>query len=126
MTHTQQNRYRKALLSKREELKQQLARRQDGLILTPANDPADRVRNIADRDLNVRYADRVYLTLSLVEGALKEIDDGTFGVCAQCGDEIALKRLEAVPWSPYCVTCQECFEMAEESRDRMGSYAAAS
>jgi DnaK suppressor protein len=126
MTQTQEKRFRKALLSKREELKQQLARRRDGLILMPASDPLERVRNIADRDLNVRYADRIYLTLSLVEGALKEIDDGTFGLCAQCGDEIPMKRLEAVPWSPYCVSCQECFELAEQAEERKGPYAVAS
>jgi DnaK suppressor protein len=42
-----------------------------------------------------------------VEGALSRIESGTFGDCLSCGQEISIKRLNAVPWSRYCITCQE-------------------
>lgn len=126
MTHIQQNRLRKALLTKREELIQQLERRREGLILMPASDPVDRVRNIVDRDLNVRYSDRIYQTLGAVEAALKQIDAGNYGVCAQCGEDIPMRRLEVIPWSPHCVPCQEFVELAAQSEDREGAYAVAS
>lgn len=45
--------------------------------------------------------------LVLVEGALSRISSGTFGTCLNCEQEITLNRLNAVPWSRYCITCQE-------------------
>jgi DnaK suppressor protein len=45
--------------------------------------------------------------LRKVELALKRISAGDFGVCADCGDTIGLKRLQAVPWATNCIACQE-------------------
>jgi DnaK suppressor protein len=42
-----------------------------------------------------------------VEEALGRIRNGTFGQCIQCDEEMQQKRLEAVPWTRYCLTCQE-------------------
>jgi DnaK suppressor protein len=50
------------------------------------------------------------ITLSMVEGALGRIADGSFGVCASCEDEISARRLEALPWTQYCLRCQEARE----------------
>jgi RNA polymerase-binding transcription factor DksA len=48
--------------------------------------------------------------LRLSEEALKRISAGTFGYCELCESEIGLQRLGAVPWTPYCVGCQEQLE----------------
>jgi DnaK suppressor protein len=48
--------------------------------------------------------------LQAVESALGRIRDGSFGQCLSCGNEIGGARLEAVPWTPYCIQCQEDFE----------------
>jgi DnaK suppressor protein len=48
--------------------------------------------------------------LRLVEKALRSILEGSFGTCDACGDEIQSKRLEALPWTQYCLRCQEEFE----------------
>ncbi|HEY7402737.1 MAG TPA: TraR/DksA family transcriptional regulator [Candidatus Angelobacter sp.] len=45
--------------------------------------------------------------LALVEAAIGRIREGTFGNCLNCEQEISLARLNAVPWSRYCITCQE-------------------
>lgn len=42
-----------------------------------------------------------------VQDALQRIDHGSYGVCYECEEPISTKRLEAVPWARYCVTCQE-------------------
>jgi DnaK suppressor protein len=42
-----------------------------------------------------------------VEDALKSIDAGTYGACDECGEEIEVKRLQAVPWAVFCLRCQE-------------------
>ena len=42
-----------------------------------------------------------------IEGALERLRDGTYGTCMDCGMPLSRKRLEALPWARYCVTCQE-------------------
>lgn len=48
--------------------------------------------------------------LRKVNAALERIRIGNFGMCSNCGNEIAIKRLEAMPWSEYCRECQEELE----------------
>ena len=57
------------------------------------------------RDLALR--DKADKELVLVEAALGRLDDGTFGRCLRCGQEIAVGRLEALPWAAYCIACQK-------------------
>jgi DnaK suppressor protein len=45
-----------------------------------------------------------------IRSALNRIHEGTFGVCENCGGRIQAKRLEALPWARYCVSCQESLE----------------
>lgn len=103
----QEIRFKRALEAKRNELIQEISRRREQFVADQASDPTDQMRDIADRDLAVENANRMYAVLHLIEGALREIHVKTFGICAKCGGKIPLKRLEAVPWSPYCVCCQD-------------------
>lgn len=48
--------------------------------------------------------------LRMVEEALARIREGSFGLCAACGNGINQKRLEAVPWARYCIDCQQRLE----------------
>ena len=48
--------------------------------------------------------------LRLVELALERIRTGAFGTCAECGDGINLRHLQAVPWASHCIQCQERYE----------------
>ena len=50
-----------------------------------------------------------------VTAALLRIQDGTFGTCVHCDSEIGRRRLEAVPWTPLCIRCQEAADLGEES-----------
>lgn len=52
-----------------------------------------------------------------LEAALARLDDGSFGLCCQCGEAIARDRLEADPGAPFCATCQE---QVEANRARPG------
>jgi DnaK suppressor protein len=51
--------------------------------------------------------------LSLVRLALERLDEGSFGECLHCGRPIDDKRLDALPWTPYCIDCQEKVENGE-------------
>jgi RNA polymerase-binding transcription factor len=51
--------------------------------------------------------------LGLVKDALVRLQEGSFGECVHCGAQIGAKRLEALPWTPYCIACQEKMERGE-------------
>ena len=44
--------------------------------------------------------------LAAIDAALKRIDEGTYGICTNCGRQIAEERLEALPWATLCIDCQ--------------------
>jgi len=51
--------------------------------------------------------------LRMVHQALSRLREGSFGECVHCGEEIGVKRLEALPWTPYCIVCKEKMEKGE-------------
>jgi DnaK suppressor protein len=55
--------------------------------------------------------------LTRINDAVRRLDDGTYGLCAECGDPIARARLRALP---FAVRCRECEEMHEQSAQRDG------
>jgi DnaK suppressor protein len=60
-----------------------------------------------DEFVNLRMNGLDYLQLRLVDEALDRLDTGDYGICLGCDERIAEKRLRALPWARYCVTCQE-------------------
>ncbi|CAG0930744.1 General stress protein 16O [Thermoflexales bacterium] len=68
--------------------------------------PADEGTTAFDqaRDLAVKVS--AEHTLKLVDDALARLDNGTFGLCLDCGQEIDAARLEAIPYAPVCLSCQ--------------------
>ncbi len=108
-----ENRFRRILKAKRDEVVREIQEQRERLFMDQANDPMDEARFVADRELVIRSLDRLYDTIRCIDVALDEIRDRTFGICARCGDNIPLKRLEAVPWSPFCVACQEWMEVSQ-------------
>lgn len=59
-------------------------------------------------------------TLNRIEEALVRLDEGTFGNCFECGDEISERRLRALPFAVRCKDCEEARELAER-RERMST-----
>jgi DnaK suppressor protein len=55
--------------------------------------------------------------LRKVRAALSRIDEGIYGICQQCEEDISPKRLNAVPWVPYCIRCQETADRNHEAGD---------
>ncbi len=45
--------------------------------------------------------------LESVDGALQRVEDGTYGVCEECGEPIPSERLDAIPFTPFCVRCAQ-------------------
>jgi DnaK suppressor protein len=73
-------------------------------------DIVDRANNAYNRELMFSLSDAERNTLLQIENALRRMDEGSYGRCANCGQSIALPRLEALPWARFCVDCQELAE----------------
>ena len=81
-------------------------------------DPADHAVLSYQRELMFSEGTTKRTHLALIRLALGRLNDGTYGECLMCGDEISRKRLEAVPWAPYCIRCQERIESGEMEEER--------
>jgi DnaK suppressor protein len=106
MTKNELNKFKHTLEAKQAELVQ-FVRNRDAIAIEKSPDALDEVQHAAERELAIRNLDRESSLLRNVRGALRRINDGNFGICAHCEEEISPKRLAAVPWTAYCIQCQE-------------------
>jgi RNA polymerase-binding protein DksA len=74
------------------------------------NHLADIATHTYDRELDSTLESSEELHLTHVEGALKRIEDGTYGICENCGKPIQPERLEAMPWVTLCIDCKRLAE----------------
>lgn len=73
-------------------------------------DLADKAASAYSKELNFSLSDGERNVLMLVEEALVRIKDGNYGTCTNCQNTIGEKRLQAVPWTAFCIDCQELQE----------------
>ena len=73
-------------------------------------DLADKAASAYSKELNFSLSDGERNLLMLIEEALVRTGEGTYGTCTNCGNQIGEKRLQAVPWTPFCIDCQELQE----------------
>ena len=112
---------------KREEFKKFLNGRLEEL-LTDANktvsgmtdpaenfpDPTDRASMESERNFELRIRDRERKLIGKIKEALERIDDGSFGICDECGEDISEKRLKARPVTTLCIDCKKRQEKDEK------------
>ncbi|MBU0673791.1 MAG: RNA polymerase-binding protein DksA [Proteobacteria bacterium] len=79
-------------------------------------DPTDRASAESDRSFELRIRDRERKLLNKIKEAIERIDNGTYGVCDDCGDDIAHERLDARPVTTYCIDCKTRQEHEEKNR----------
>jgi DnaK suppressor protein len=79
-------------------------------------DPTDRAAAESDRSFELRIRDRERKLLGKITEAIERIDNGTFGICEDCGDAIAYERLEARPVTTYCIDCKTRQEQEEKAK----------
>jgi DnaK suppressor protein len=109
-------RYQEKLLAQKQLLEQALS----AAVVQGRETVTDDTQDVADQAV-VSYQKELLFSqgtsghqqLRLVHRALNRIKDGSFGECVRCGAEIGPKRLEALPWTPYCIECQEKLEKGE-------------
>ncbi len=112
--------FKKRLETRQHELQRLVVRNvQDGRAADEqaAQDIADKAANSYTKEFLFHQSNNDRQLLQLVEEALNRIREGAYGECVNCGNELNAKRLEAVPWTRYCINCQEKVEqgLLEES-----------
>ncbi len=76
-------------------------------------DLGDQANNAYNREFLFELGNGDRRLLKEVVSALRKIEDGSFGTCERCGEPIAEKRLEALPFARYCINCQRLVEKEE-------------
>jgi DnaK suppressor protein len=114
--------FKKRLEERQQSLRKAVSRtEEDGRVADQdtAQDIADRAASSYTKEFLFSQSNNDRQLLQMVETALLRIREGAFGECVSCGNEINAKRLEAVPWTRYCIECQEKLEKGqlEEARD---------
>lgn len=79
-----------------------------------AADPLDQAAMEADRNFTLRIRDRESHLIKKIKTALAKIEEGSFGICEACGEDIALARLKARPVTAYCIRCKTRMEAYEK------------
>jgi DnaK suppressor protein len=84
-------------------------------------DPLDMTREASDRDVAVMILNRESALVRHLRSAIVRIEDGSYGICVECEEEIAPGRLKAIPWAELCIRCQESAE--KRASEKEGSAA---
>jgi RNA polymerase-binding protein DksA len=109
------DKYKRALLDERERVKhaiQYLHDENPGSIIDETgeetsydNHLGDTATVTYDRELDYTLEENSEQVLVDIEAALQRIEDGTYGICTNCGRQISEERLEARPWATLCIDC---------------------
>lgn len=78
-------------------------------------DPTDRASLESERNFMLRIRDRENKLIKKIRNALDRIENGTFGVCEECGENISIKRLKARPVTTQCIDCKTKEEASERA-----------
>ena len=110
------NSFRKLLTRRLEELLKEAEKTKNTVKATEesTSDPMDQASNQLERDFLLRLRDRESKLMVKIKEALERIENGTFGECEECGEEISLKRLRARPMATLCIHCKHEQEALEK------------
>ncbi len=125
MTKIELDKYKTVLETKLKELSDALRNRED-IAIEKTPDALDEVQLAGERELAIRNLDRDSNMLRQIRRALARINDGSYGICLHCDEDISPKRVNAVPWAAYCIKCQEQVDRHEiEVEDTADLFASA-
>jgi DnaK suppressor protein len=117
--------YRKVLEKKAEEVRRSMSAQKAAQVVARLDCPSD------EGDLSQQHHEEwIFLNRNTIDmkllreisDALHHIEQGTYGTCLECEEPISVKRLEAVPWARFCVTCQEAIATRIAEGNEEGEY----
>ena len=92
----------------------------DSILIDQHADPVDMTQQATEREMVVQSLDRDSTLTRRLRSAIDRIDAGLYGICLHCEEEIAPKRLKALPWAELCIHCQE--ESDRQARQNRSTY----
>ncbi len=110
LTKKEKLEYRRKLLERKERIVHKLSQLSSESLEVESNvaqDVVDKAESSYTKEFLLSLSDAEREHLILIDGALRRIDRDEFGQCQICHKDIGLKRLEALPWAPTCIDCQE-------------------
>ena len=115
LTKKKKDKFRKLLTERLDELLSEANRTVSGMTDQGDNfpDPTDRATLESDRNFLLRIRDRERRLIAKINEALERIEEGTFGICEECGEEISEARLKARPVTTLCIDCKKKQENLE-------------
>jgi DnaK suppressor protein len=116
MNKKEKQEFRRTLLEKKERIVYKLSQfisESKEVETNVAQDLVDKAESSYTKEFLLSLSDTERDQLMLIDEALRRLDRDGFGLCLLCGQEIGKKRIEALPWTPYCINCQQKAE--EES-----------
>src|SRR5579871_6340783 len=117
--------YRKILEAKAEEVRRSMSAQKAAQVVARLDIPSD------EGDLSQQHHEEwIFLNRNSIDmkllreiaDALHRLELGQYGVCMECEEQISIKRLDAVPWAKYCVTCQEAIAARIASGEMENEY----
>jgi DnaK suppressor protein len=112
--------FEKLLMGRRQELLDDAGRTVSGMTDSDSKEnfpePADRAALESDRNATLRIRDRERKLIAKIDAALERINDGTYGICEECGEHISAERLKARPVTTLCIDCKADQEAAEKKQ----------
>ncbi|MGA7236210.1 MAG: TraR/DksA family transcriptional regulator [Bryobacteraceae bacterium] len=100
---------------------EQPLRRREEIAVENAPDTIDRVQQAAERELAICQIESSFSRLQNIRLALERIEEGSYGTCLRCENDISPKRLQAVPWAACCIRCQDIAD--REQLERANEFA---
>lgn len=124
-----QQRFRQRLLEERKHLQARLTHMEEGALEIPVQDsiselsmydnhPADLGSETFERSKDLALRDSTELEMERIDDAFRKMDEGKYGFCDNCGKEIPVERLEAVPSASLCKECKEAEEALPDRHPR--------
>ena len=111
LNKTKINTFKKMFLQRQHEIIKSHSARAEDTIDVDGGDEIDIVQGTMLKSMADKLSMRDKETMRKISAALQRIEDGTFGACEECGEQISEKRLTAIP---DCKTCIECAEQQEK------------
>jgi len=93
----------------------------DSIVVRPTADPTDTTQHVLEQEMAGRSLSLNASLMRDLGAALGRVDDGTYGLCVDCEEPIAPRRLAAVPWAARCLACQEYVENLAISDEQLAA-----
>ena len=115
MNKREKDRYRKMLEDKKREIIDHMSEfyNESRQVETGiAQDLGDKAESSYTKEFLLSLSSAERARLGMIDSALRRLDTAEFGLCEDCGKSISKKRMDVLPWTPHCITCQEKEENA--------------